>query len=106
MFDQILKYGSYIVDALREYKQPAMVYLPPHSELRGGAWVVLDHQINPEHMEMYACLRVCMICSNFSLQWISIDIYVDFGCIGRHLCRERTYNIYIEIDMNPVSSTF
>lgn len=35
MFHEILKFGSYIVDALVEYKQPVFVYLPPHGELRG-----------------------------------------------------------------------
>eukprot|EP01080_Neovahlkampfia_damariscottae_P011048 gene11048-3756_t len=54
MFNEILKFGSYIVDELREYKQPVFVYLAPHGELRGGAWVVVDPSINPEMMEMYA----------------------------------------------------
>ena len=54
MYNEVLKYGSMIVDALREYKQPVFIYLPPHGELRGGAWVVVDPTINPEHMEMYA----------------------------------------------------
>ena len=54
MYDQVVKFGAYIVDALRSYEQPVMIYLPPHAELRGGAWVVLDPSINPEHMEMYA----------------------------------------------------
>lgn len=54
MFDMILKFGSYIVDALREYRQPILIYIPPYGELRGGAWVVLDPKINPEFMEMYA----------------------------------------------------
>mmetsp|Transcript_9843 Transcript_9843/g.16193 ORF Transcript_9843/g.16193 Transcript_9843/m.16193 type:complete len:2349 (-) Transcript_9843:1208-8254(-) len=54
MFDEILKFGSYIVDFLRVYKQPVMVYLPPGGELRGGAWVVIDSKINPEMVEMYA----------------------------------------------------
>jgi len=54
MFDEILKFGSYIVDNLREYKQPVLVYMPPFGELRGGAWAVLDPTINPDMMEMYA----------------------------------------------------
>ena len=54
MFDQVLKFGSYIVDGLRYYKQPILIYLPPHAELRGGAWVVLDPTINSKYMEMYA----------------------------------------------------
>ncbi|ESN91710.1 hypothetical protein HELRODRAFT_70230, partial [Helobdella robusta] len=54
MFDQILKFGSYIVDGLREYSQPIIIYIPPNAELRGGAWAVLDTKINPEYIEMYA----------------------------------------------------
>jgi len=54
MYDEILKFGSYIVDALRKYEQPVLVYIPPHAELRGGAWVVVDPTINPSKMEMYA----------------------------------------------------
>lgn len=55
MFQQILKYGSMIVDGLSSYKQPVFVYLPPRAELRGGAWVVVDRTINENGMmEMYA----------------------------------------------------
>jgi biotin carboxylase/acetyl-CoA carboxylase carboxyltransferase component/biotin carboxyl carrier protein len=54
MFDEILKGGSEIVDALRTYRQPVFVYIPPGGELRGGAWVVVDTLINPEQIEMYA----------------------------------------------------
>ncbi|KAB7507632.1 Acetyl-CoA carboxylase [Armadillidium nasatum] len=54
MYEQVIKFGAYIVDALREYNQPILVYLPPYSELRGGAWVVIDSTINERHMEMYA----------------------------------------------------
>jgi acetyl-CoA carboxylase/biotin carboxylase 1 len=43
-----------IVDALREYEHPVYIYLPPHGELRGGSWVVVDPTINQEKMEMYA----------------------------------------------------
>lgn len=54
MFDEVLKSGSLIVDALRSYQQPVFVYIPPGGELRGGAWVVLDTLINPSMIEMYA----------------------------------------------------
>lgn len=54
MFDEVLKYGSYIVDALVACKQPVFVYIPPGGELRGGAWVVVDPTINSDVMEMYA----------------------------------------------------
>lgn len=53
MYEQILKFGAQIVDALVEYRQPVIVYLPPNAELRGGAWAVLDHLINPQFMETY-----------------------------------------------------
>jgi biotin carboxylase/acetyl-CoA carboxylase carboxyltransferase component/biotin carboxyl carrier protein len=53
MFDEVLKFGSYIVDALTEYRQPVFVYIPPGGELRGGAWVVVDPSINEDVMEMY-----------------------------------------------------
>jgi len=46
MYDEVLKFGSYIVDSLRKYRQPVIVYIPPHAELRGGAWVVVDPTIN------------------------------------------------------------
>lgn len=53
MFDEILKFGSFIVDALKDYKKPVFVYIVPNGELRGGAWVVVDPMINPDVMEMY-----------------------------------------------------
>ncbi|CAD6505359.1 BgTH12-00850 [Blumeria graminis f. sp. triticale] len=54
MYNEVLKYGSYIVDALVKYEQPIFVYIPPFGELRGGSWVVVDPTINPDFMEMYA----------------------------------------------------
>ncbi|NXI04732.1 ACAC carboxylase, partial [Pachycephala philippinensis] len=54
MYDQVVKFGAYIVDGLREYQQPVLIYIPPQGELRGGSWVVIDPTINPRHMEMYA----------------------------------------------------
>ena len=54
MYGEILKFGAMIVDALRTYKHPVFVYIPPGGELRGGAWVVIDPTINPAKMEMYA----------------------------------------------------
>merc|ERR1712232_792778 len=54
MAGEILKFGSMIVDALREYQHPVFMYLPPHGELRGGSWVVVDPTINQDKMEMYA----------------------------------------------------
>ncbi|NXG35796.1 ACACB carboxylase, partial [Dromaius novaehollandiae] len=54
MYDQMLKFGASIVDSLRGFKQPVLVYIPPHAELRGGSWVVIDSTINPLYMELYA----------------------------------------------------
>lgn len=54
MYNEVLKYGSFIVDALVKYEQPIFVYIPPFGELRGGSWVVVDPTINENMMEMYA----------------------------------------------------
>jgi acetyl-CoA carboxylase/biotin carboxylase 1 len=54
MSGEILKFGSMIVDALRDYKHPIYVYFPPHGELRGGSWVVVDPTINEEKMTMFS----------------------------------------------------
>ncbi|KAL5226002.1 hypothetical protein ABZP36_012641 [Zizania latifolia] len=54
LFEGILQAGSTIVENLRTYNHPAFVYIPMGGELRGGAWVVVDSKINPEHIEMYA----------------------------------------------------
>jgi acetyl-CoA carboxylase/biotin carboxylase 1 len=54
MYNEVLKYGAYIVDALVKYEQPVFIYIPPFGELRGGSWVVVDPSINPQYMEMYA----------------------------------------------------
>ncbi|KAF4472190.1 acetyl- carboxylase [Fusarium albosuccineum] len=54
MYNEVLKYGSFIVDALVKYEQPIFIYIPPFGELRGGSWVVVDPTINPTAMEMYA----------------------------------------------------
>lgn len=45
--------GSLIVESLRSYRQPAFIYLPPGAELRGGAWVVIDGQINSEQVNLF-----------------------------------------------------
>lgn len=54
LFEGVLQAGSCIVEALRKYRWPVMVYLPPGCELRGGAWVVIDTMINSSSIEMYA----------------------------------------------------
>lgn len=54
LFEGVLQAGSLIVDNLRSYRQPVMVYIPRGCELRGGAWVVVDSQINAAQVESYA----------------------------------------------------
>uniref|UniRef100_A0A7E4VD69 Acetyl-CoA carboxylase n=1 Tax=Panagrellus redivivus TaxID=6233 RepID=A0A7E4VD69_PANRE len=54
MFEMVLKFGAAIVDALQAYTQPVIVYIPPFGELRGGAWAVLDTQINSTCITMIA----------------------------------------------------
>ena len=57
MFNEVLKYGAFIVDALVDYRQPVFVYIPPCAELRGGSWVVVDPTINSDMMEMYVVFK-------------------------------------------------
>ena len=47
MYNEVLKYGSYIVDALVKYEQPVFVYIPPFGELRGGSWVSHSLALSP-----------------------------------------------------------
>jgi len=54
LFEGVLQAGSLIVENLRSYRHPVFMYIPPGCELRGGAWVVIDSQINPEQIESYA----------------------------------------------------
>ncbi|TRY78898.1 hypothetical protein TCAL_01701 [Tigriopus californicus] len=54
MYEQVIKFGAMIVDALHAYNQPILIYIPPFGELRGGSWVVIDPTINERQMEMYA----------------------------------------------------
>ncbi|XGW34324.1 hypothetical protein V3C99_018295 [Haemonchus contortus] len=54
MFEMVLKFGAHIVDALRQYRRPVIIYIPCQGELRGGAWVVLDSKINPGFISMVA----------------------------------------------------
>ena len=54
LFEGVLQAGSLIVENLRSYHQPVFMYIPPGCELRGGAWVVIDSQINPDQVESYA----------------------------------------------------
>lgn len=54
MYDMVLKFGAEIVDALKAYNRPVIVYIPANGELRGGAWAVLDKNINPQFITMVA----------------------------------------------------
>ncbi len=47
LLERIISAGSNIADGLSHYQHPVVVYLPPHSQLRGGAWAVMDPTINP-----------------------------------------------------------
>jgi acetyl-CoA carboxylase/biotin carboxylase 1 len=52
--EQILKFQRDIVEELRKYSKPILIYLFPHAELRGTAWMTFDSQINPNYIEVYA----------------------------------------------------
>ena len=73
MYNEILKFGAMIVDALVEYKHPIFIYIPKHGELRGGAWVVIDPAINPEKMETRQ-FRKALLCQDFLFFWSSAPL--------------------------------
>ena len=53
MFDEVLTFGSQIVEELVSFDQPVTVWIPPFAQLRGGAFVVWSPAINPRCMRMY-----------------------------------------------------
>jgi acetyl-CoA carboxylase / biotin carboxylase 1 len=53
MFDEVLKYGSLIVDGFVVFEQPVFVNIPPHA-----AWVALDASINPSVMDWAKNVRM------------------------------------------------
>lgn len=68
MYEQVMKFGAYIVDGLRQYTQPIIIYIPPNGELRGGAWAVVDPTINSRFMEMYADPEARYVISKIDLR--------------------------------------
>jgi acetyl-CoA carboxylase carboxyltransferase component len=45
--DGVVPAGARILDSLEEFNQPAIIWTPPQGNLYGGAWVVIDKNINP-----------------------------------------------------------
>ena len=67
MYNEVLKYGSYIVDALVKYEQPIFVYIPPFGELRGGSWVSLQsHSVNYKYLQS---IRSSLIPQSIQIVW-------------------------------------
>jgi acetyl-CoA carboxylase carboxyltransferase component len=54
LYDEVIKFGAMIVDELVHFDLPVILYFPPYAELRGGAWVVIDSQINPDQIILIA----------------------------------------------------
>lgn len=54
LYEEVVKFGATIVDELVYFDLPVILYFPPYAELRGGAWVVVDSQINPDHIVLLA----------------------------------------------------
>jgi hypothetical protein len=79
LFPQVIKFGAKIVDGLRQYKQPILIYIPPYAELRGGSWVVIDPLINAEQMEMYADTTARGEKIGFLKSWIDVRIFEKFS---------------------------
>ena len=83
MYQEVLKFGAQIVDALVEYKSPVFVYIPPGGELRGGSWVVIDPTINPEQMETWIGRRGSS--HRDGLNFEGVDLQANSG-LSRKLC--------------------
>jgi acetyl-CoA carboxylase / biotin carboxylase 1 len=66
MYNEVLKYGSYIVDALVKYEQPVFVYIPPFGELRGGSWVSL---LICQKSTVITCRRLLSILQSTPSKW-------------------------------------
>lgn len=47
MYNEILKFGSMIVENLTYFKQEIYIYVLPDSQIRGGSMVVMSKAINP-----------------------------------------------------------
>ncbi|EFP03855.1 hypothetical protein CRE_28772 [Caenorhabditis remanei] len=54
MSDQVLTFGAHIIDELSQYQQPVIVYIPAGGELRGGAWAVVDSNVNSGFVHVIA----------------------------------------------------
>lgn len=67
MYNEVLKYGSYIVDALVKFEQPIFIYIPPFGELRGGSWVssIVWHS----SMIMLTFTRLLLILQSIQMLW-------------------------------------
>jgi acetyl-CoA carboxylase/biotin carboxylase 1 len=69
MYNEVLKYGSYIVDALVKYEQPIFVYIPPFGELRGGSWVSLFSSSPPFNSVLTGFFRLLSILPSTPTRW-------------------------------------
>lgn len=80
MYEQVVKFGAYIVEELSLYQEPILIYIPPFAELRGGAWAVVDPTINPRHMEMYADIE-----ARYRSFFIDLLLYKSVYCVLLYL---------------------
>ena len=69
MYKEVLKYGSYIVDALVKYEQPIFVYIPPFGELRGGSWVSILNPYPHINEALTKCFRSSSILQSTQSIW-------------------------------------
>lgn len=46
LLDRVIASGSEIARQIAAYEQPIVIHVPPHAQLRGGAWVVVDPNLN------------------------------------------------------------
>jgi acetyl-CoA carboxylase/biotin carboxylase 1 len=88
LFEGVLQAGACIVNSLRSYKWPVIVYLPPGCELRGGAWVVLDTQINAGSIEMFAGAGLSQVFAQcVERRLLALGCLSNCHCIVNNLCK-------------------
>lgn len=86
MYNEVFKYGLYIVDVFVKFEQLVFIYILLFGEFCGGLWVVVDFIINLIVMEMYVDVDVCGGVLEFE------------GIIGIKYCKDKQFEIMVCFD--------
>jgi len=107
LYDEVMKHGAQIVRNLRYFKQPFIIWMPPYSELRGGAWVVIDPNINREQITFLvderATLGVLEPEMMFPLPSVSRSVVADARVFGDDIARKKWLRLLMLSDAPEVA---